>query len=942
MNLKSLLVALSLLWTGTGLFAQSMYYWADGNKISLEEDRSSVVMYVKDAAVLQRIASPRNGSLLVSTDHQRAVVKMGEQQSLSALEIAAQMGIPAQDLRSAGFGYKLDDGFPIWMTHEVVLQMAPGADLSAMKSLLETYGARYLRTDFETIVLDVADLDNVLPLANALQESGSVTWATPDIYAEVTLHADPLFGQQFQMHNTGQTIDGFAGTNDADCNALEAWGVTLGSSSITVAVIDDGLEAHEDLETSSGASRVLGGYTPVNGGNGTPNSSGRHGLACGGIIAASHNNLGVQGVAPNVNLRSVNIFQGGETTQDLANGVTWAKNNGGDVLSNSWGYNSCTFSNSTLTNAIADAVNNGRGGLGCVVAFSSGNSYGSCVNYPANLSTVIAVGAFGNDGIISDYSNEGTALDIVAPSNDINGSGFLSGAGVRTTDRMGGSGYSSGNYTTGFGGTSASCPVVAGVAALVLSVNPNLTEAEVKNILYTTAIDMGSSGRDNTYGWGRVNAFAAVNAANGGGGGGGCSATATLPYSEGFESGIGAWSQATGDDLDWTRRSGGTPSSNTGPSGAAAGSWYMYVEASSPNYPSKNTIFNSPCFDLSSISSPNFSFEYHMLGNAVGTLNLQASTDGSSWTTVWTRSGTQGSAWLSASVDLSSYAGESEFRLRFSGTTASSWQGDMCIDGLSFTDGGGGGGGCPTIDFSSASVTAYGNGQDQGSSQVQDGGATLFLQNNAWKDITYNYTVTANTVIEFDFRSTDQGEIHGIGFDDNESISSNRTFKVHGTQSWGITNYDNYSGSAFTTYTIPVGSFYTGTFNRMFFVCDDDAGSSSNAYFRNVKVYEGSCAGSNNLVANNNVSNIQAQMGTEGEYSMNVYPSPAQSELNVSLEGLSGSFAGSIHDLSGKQVWSGNVANSSRIEVSQLPSGMYLFQVQMENGSRMTRKFVKN
>ena len=85
---------------------------------------------------------------------------------------------------------------------------------------------------------------------------------------------------------------------------------------------------------------------------------------------------------------------------------------------------------------------------------------------------------------------------------------------------MGGPGYNSGNYTNTFGGTSAACPVVSGVSALVLSENPNLTLAQVKDILYTTAIDMGSSGRDNTYGNGRVNAFAAVQAAGSGGGGG--------------------------------------------------------------------------------------------------------------------------------------------------------------------------------------------------------------------------------------------------------------------------------------------------------------------------------------------------------------------------------------------------------------------------------------
>ena len=116
----------------------------------------------------------------------------------------------------------------------------------------------------------------------------------------------------------------------------------------------------------------------------------------------------------------INIFAGQETNQDIANAISWAADNGADVISNSWGYpNSCTFSVASLNSAISDAATNGRGGKGCVIVFASGNGYQSCVDYPARLNDVIAVGAFGNDGIISDYSNEGTALDIVAPSNDV-------------------------------------------------------------------------------------------------------------------------------------------------------------------------------------------------------------------------------------------------------------------------------------------------------------------------------------------------------------------------------------------------------------------------------------------------------------------------------------------------------------------------------------------
>ncbi|GJM31063.1 MAG: hypothetical protein DHS20C18_00640 [Saprospiraceae bacterium] len=180
-----------------------------------------------------------------------------------------------------------------------------------------------------------------------------------------------------------------------------------------------------------------------------------------------------------------------------------------------------------------------------------------------------------------------------------------------------------------------------------------------------------------------------------GGGGPSCSATiSTFPYTEGFESGIGAWTQATSDDFDWTRRTGSTPSSNTGPAAAASGSYYMFVEASSPNYPSKTTIFNSPCFDLSGAANSGLTFKYHMYGaTTMGDLSLQARSNGGSWTTVWSRSNNQGNSWETGTVDLNTYNGTT-LELRFVGTTNSTWQGDIAIDDISLTTTSGGGGGC--------------------------------------------------------------------------------------------------------------------------------------------------------------------------------------------------------------------------------------------------------
>ena len=1043
------------------LSAQSAsYYWSDGEQIPITQDQHTAIIHLKEGALNSTITRsltthPSVASIEVHQNDQRLVAKFKETRSELPAELVRSLGLNPAVVRSISYGLALEDGFNIWLTHELVLQFKSGHELADIQALMSSYGAEYLRTDFETVVIDVQDIDQVLPLANAIRESGVVKFAHPDFYAKLTRFTDPLFGDQFQMHNTGQTIDGFAGTADADVNALEAWGITLGSSSITVAVIDDGVEAHEDLDTPSA------GYSPANNGNGTPQSDGAHGQACAGIIAANHNNLGVQGVAPDVNLITSNIFVGGETGQDLANAITWAKNQGADVLSNSWGYGSCTYNISTLTNALNDANTNGRGGLGCVIVFASGNDYNSCVSYPADVPSVIAVGAFGNDGVKSEYSNAGPALDISAPSNDISPAGYLVGAGVRTIDRTGSNGYASGNYTTSFGGTSAACPVVAGVAALVLSVDGTLTSDEVKNILYTTAKDFGSTGFDNSYGWGGVDAYAACQAAGGSGGGGGgggstCSATvSSFPYSESFESGTGSWSQGTGDDLDWTRDASGTPSSSTGPSTGADGSYYMYIEASSPNYPSKTAYFESPCFDLTGVTDPEVSFSYHMYGSAMGSLALQVSTDGSSWTTLWSISGNQGNAWASQTESLSAYASETEVRLRFFGTTGTSYTSDIAVDAISVESGSGGGGGggggctdtevtltlvldnypgettwslvdgggstvasggpystagatvtetfclpddcydfiindsygdgiccsygngsytisddggvlasggdfgssetteiciggggggggtsCPTIDFNSYSVTAYGNGQDNGSVTIQDAGATLVLSNNAWKDISYSYNVTASTVIEFDFRSTDEGEIHGIGFDTDEGISSNRTFQVYGTQNWGISNYSYTSPGSWQTITIPVGSFYTGSFSKLFFVCDDDAGGAGNSYFRNIKIYEGVC-GTAATAELFDAAPPVPMYGDEAEFSLQVYPSPATEKITMVYGVPSETYTVEIADLAGRTVWRDEIPGGTQgIVISELSGGMYLLKVHSQDGV-LTHKFVK-
>ncbi|TVZ53181.1 GEVED domain-containing protein [Dokdonia sp. Hel_I_53] len=164
-------------------------------------------------------------------------------------------------------------------------------------------------------------------------------------------------------------------------------------------------------------------------------------------------------------------------------------------------------------------------------------------------------------------------------------------------------------------------------------------------------------------------------------------AISSFPYNESFESGFGAWTQASGDDFNWTRTSGSTPSGSTGPSSASDGSQYVFMESSTPNYATKRAILTSPCFDLTSQSDATLSFDYHMYGAAsMGNLKLALSTDsGTTWSTVWTKSGNQGNSWQTATINLSSYAGSS-IKLRFDGTTGTTWQGDMAVDAISIAD----------------------------------------------------------------------------------------------------------------------------------------------------------------------------------------------------------------------------------------------------------------
>lgn len=346
--------------------------------------------------------------------------------------------------------------------------------------------------------------DEVLDIISELSSLDAVEWCEPGMLISIKL-CNPLYTQQYYLNNTGQ----YDGTAGVDINITPAWNITTGSSSIKVAVIDSGVDKlHEDLSAN-----VLSGYTISDSTSGGSPSSYYakygHGTCCAGIIGAINNNVGIRGVASGVKLIPINMFKSSPTalvnSDSIANAIKWAYQRS-DVLSCSW---SCNPSQ-VIADAINEATSLGRGGKGCVVVAAAGNDgdAGYGVHFPANMSNVIAVGAINNKGVVWGYSCKGSELNLVAPSGDGN-----STSDIVTTDISGGQGYVSGNYYYRFSGTSAACPQVAGVAALMLSINPYLPESRVREILQSQATDLGPAGFDTSYGYGLVNAGASVSRA---------------------------------------------------------------------------------------------------------------------------------------------------------------------------------------------------------------------------------------------------------------------------------------------------------------------------------------------------------------------------------------------------------------------------------------------
>ncbi len=243
---------------------------------------------------------------------------------------------------------------------------------------------------------------------------------------------------------------------------------------------------------------------------------------------------------------------------------------------------------------------------------------------------------------------------------------------------------------------------------------------------------------------------------------------------------------------------------------------------------------------------------------------------------------------------------------------------------------------CTNIDFSKTAPASFGGSQDGGSATVTDAGKTLIIKNNAWKAIPISYNITANTYLEFEFKSTLQGEIHGIGFDDDDNISSTLTFQLWGTQTWGIPDFRNYAGNGtWQKYTIKVGQFYFGNVIRLFFAADKDASPfTCESQFRNVRIYETTPCPAFQEPGTPGTGLGNSSLGNKP--AVLIYPNPTtnNAKAQISLSAWpQGNYDLQLYDMYGKTLRTQRISvatfgdHAFNLDTTDLPAGSYLYKI---------------
>lgn len=358
---------------------------------------------------------------------------------------------------------------------QVLVKPKPSSSEAALDALLSSQGARQhdriAALDVRIIRVPEHAAEKLLL---ALQRHQDVEYAEPDFIATAIGTAnDPYFTSGNQWYLSKLEVP-------------KAWDSSIGASNGIVAIIDTGvLSSHPDL-----AGKVLQGYDFVNYDTNATDDNG-HGTAAAGLSsAASNNGIGMASIAWASPILPVKVLgaDGSGTYSAIANGITWAADQGSRVINLSLGG---TSSSRTLQ----DAVNYAWTRKSVIIA-AAGNNGNDVIFYPAACQNVIAVSATTSTDTRPSWSNYGTYVDVSAP-----------GANILSL-------YGSNSYAN-WNGTSFSSPITSGVVALMAAANPALSNASLVDLLLRNSDDIGAAGYDIYFGHGRVNANRAVSASLG-------------------------------------------------------------------------------------------------------------------------------------------------------------------------------------------------------------------------------------------------------------------------------------------------------------------------------------------------------------------------------------------------------------------------------------------
>lgn len=302
----------------------------------------------------------------------------------------------------------------------------------------------------------------------ALKKNPDIVCIEPHYYGEFLLEPnDPAFDQQWYLPNI---------------ESPDAWDKSLGKG-VIIGLIDSGVDLdHEDL-----ADNILPDGWDFGDDDDDPTDEYGHGTQVCGVIAAIQNNdLGISGIAPECKILPLKVNVGGlneiEDT-NAAEAIIYAADHGANIINLSLGWPEGEIP--VITDAIDYAA-----GKGVLLVAAAGNADGP-IWFPANQDEVISVSATKEDNTKKTHSASGPELDLVAP-----------GVSIRTT-------YPGDAYTIG-SGTSFSSPIVSAVAALLLSQHPHLTRNQVREYLIMRADDLDIEGKDDVYGYGKVNALKTI------------------------------------------------------------------------------------------------------------------------------------------------------------------------------------------------------------------------------------------------------------------------------------------------------------------------------------------------------------------------------------------------------------------------------------------------